>query len=101
MAGALGVCVGALSFASNMRATTKNRKITQTNELLKFFLTLESQKMFYELMAMEWTNYDDFEKKYGTDIGEEGIKNCAKRNVFWYGYDTLGRQLKRARAAGL
>jgi hypothetical protein len=94
MAGAFGVCVAALSFAFNMRVTTKNRKITQTNELLKFFLTLESQKIYYELMEMEWTNYDDFEKKYGTDIGEEGIANCAKRNVFWYGYDTIGRQLK-------
>jgi hypothetical protein len=44
---------------------------------------------------MQWTDYDDFEKKYGTDTGEAGKINCAMRHVFWFSYDAFGRQLRR------
>ena len=94
VAAAIGVCVAGFYYMMMLREQSRSRKIAQTNELLRFFLTLEGQKMFLELMNMEWTDYDDFEKKYGTDTGEEGVINCAKRHVIWFSYDTLGRQLK-------
>ena len=33
---------------------------------------VESMRKWVEAMNMEWTDYDDFEKKYGTDFNPDG-----------------------------
>jgi len=94
MIAATGVIIAAAFYVVNLREQRRSRRIAQTNELLKFFLTIEGQKIHLDLFEMKWSDYEDFERKYGTDTGEAGKLNCAMRNVYWYSYDTLGRQLK-------
>jgi hypothetical protein len=43
-------------------------------------------------MNMEWTDYDDFERKYGSDFNPD---NYAKRQAVLGSFDTLGQALKR------
>jgi hypothetical protein len=40
---------------------------------------------------MEWSDYDDFERKYGSDVD---VDNCAKRLTMWHSYDNLGAMLR-------
>jgi hypothetical protein len=83
MAGALGVCIAALSFVLNMRATTKNRKVTFTTNLLSTTASKEGILDFYELMSMRWTDFDDFKRKYDSRVNPENfIKRVHKWNIF-------------------
>jgi hypothetical protein len=54
-------------------------------------LSVETNKLFVELLSMKWDNYDDFEKKYGSDVSAD---NYAKRAHVWLTYDTIGNLLK-------
>ena len=91
MAGALGVCIGALSFAFNMRATAKNRKVTFTNNMLSSLWSKESNRDIAELMSMQWTDYDDFYRKYDSSVNPE---NWAKRIHYYVLYNNVGWQLR-------
>jgi len=50
---------------------------------------------YAELIYMEWRDYDDFEKKYGSDTNPE---NFSKRMIVWGVYDSLGMLLKQGLA---
>jgi len=89
--GSLGVFVAAVYYVMNLREQRRNRRISQTNEMQRFFLNYENQKIWFELLNMEWSDYDDFERRYGSDYG---LDNVAKRHLFWFNYDTLGNLLK-------
>ena len=98
IAGAIGVCIGGLSFAFNMRASQRNMKQTLETRKLSFvtsitnqLLSEEGQRRYGELLNMEWTDYDDFEKKYGSDYN---LDNYAKRMNVWKFYNTLGMLLR-------
>ncbi|MCX6654376.1 MAG: hypothetical protein NTY03_04550 [Candidatus Bathyarchaeota archaeon] len=41
----------------------------------------------WRVTTMEWRDYDDFERKYGSD---NNLDNYAKRLNVWYIYNTLG-----------
>jgi len=89
--GSLGVFVAAVYYVMNLREQRRNRRISQTNEMQRFFLNYENIKTWFELLNMEWSDYDDFERKYGSD---SGLDNAAKRHLFWFNYNTLGNLLK-------
>jgi hypothetical protein len=91
MAGALGVCVAALSFAFNMRATTKNRRASLTNNLMNSFLSEEGMKRWNELLTMNWKNFEDYHRKYDSTVNPD---NFAKRESFWNTCDLIGYQYK-------
>ena len=40
---------------------------------------------------MQWTDYDEFERKYGSDNNPD---NYAKRNLVWSQYNVIGYMLK-------
>jgi hypothetical protein len=91
MAGALGVCVAALSFAFNMRATTKNRRASLTNNLMNSFLSEEGMKRWYELEIMKWKDFEDFHRKYDSTVNPD---NYVKRQAFWNTCDLIGYQYR-------
>ena len=91
IAGALGVCVAGFYYMMMLREQGRSRKISQTNELLKFYSTIEGWKVWGELMKMSWSDYDDFENKYGSD---NNLDNFAKRHVVWGQLDAVGNQMK-------
>jgi hypothetical protein len=101
IAGASGVCIAAIFYILNLRISQRNQELTlkaqqQTLETRKLqFVTNitnqlnseEGHRRYVELMNMEWKDYDDFERKYGSDYN---IDNTAKRFCVWGNYNTLG-----------
>jgi hypothetical protein len=101
IAGALGVCIAAIFYVLNLRISQRNQELTlkaqqQTLETRKLqFVTSitnqlnseEGHRRYVELMNMEWKDYDDFERKYGSDYN---VDNAAKRFCVWGNYNTLG-----------
>jgi hypothetical protein len=99
IAGALGVCVAAAYYVMNLRISQKNQELSlKTQEL-----ALKSQQLyqqinkkeiirdFVELLNMEWSDYDDFERKYGAD---HNMDSYALRHSSWVLFDGLGYLLK-------
>jgi hypothetical protein len=91
MAGALGVCVAALSFAFNVRATTKSRRASLTNNLMNSFLSEDGMKRFHDLEIMEWKDFEDFYRKYDSTVNPD---NYVKRQAFWNTCDLIGYQYR-------
>ena len=91
MAGALGVCVAALSFAFNIRATTKTRRANLTNTLMNSFLSEEGMRRWSDLEIMEWKDFEDFRKKYDSTVN---TGNYVKRQAFWNTCDLIGYQYR-------
>jgi len=87
IAGAIGVCVAAIYYVIMVRINQRTMRITLTNNLIQRLLTDEFTAKVTELMYMEWKDYDDFERKYGSDNNPE---NFNKRSVVWNTYDALG-----------
>jgi len=98
VAAALGVCMATFYYAMmlreqrrNMKLTLETRQIGLMESLVQSLLSAESWSKWFELMNMEWKDYDDFEKKYGSDFN---IDNAAKRMCLWSQYDAVGNLLK-------
>ncbi|MCX6655123.1 MAG: hypothetical protein NTY03_08385 [Candidatus Bathyarchaeota archaeon] len=92
MAGALGVCIGALSFAFNMRASERNRRIQLVSQMSNDLINFEGYSKYFDLLNMEWRDYDDFEKKYGSDFN---VHAASQRFSVWLTFNKLGYMLSK------
>jgi hypothetical protein len=79
VAAAIGVCIAAMYYVLNLRETTRNRKVALTSNLLQAMFSEEGLKRHISLLNMEWSDWDDFQKKYDSKVNEE---NYVKRTVF-------------------
>jgi hypothetical protein len=89
MAGAIGVCIGALSFAFNMRASTKSRQVALVTTMLQSFNSPQGWRDFMELISMEWVDFEDYSRKYDSSVNFE---NFIKRMSLWELCDYVGWQ---------
>ena len=78
IAGALGVCIAAIFYVLNLRISQRNmkqtletRRIGLIDSITTRIANAEGRRNYQELMNYEWTDYDDFEKKYGSDYDME------------------------------
>jgi hypothetical protein len=91
IAAAFGVCLAALYYAMNLRETSVNRRIALTTALLQPFMSEEGTKLWWDLMSMEWKDWDDFKKRYDSRVNSE---NFTKRFAFWSLCNNLGHLYK-------
>ncbi|MCJ7574033.1 hypothetical protein MUO93_07205 [Candidatus Bathyarchaeota archaeon] len=98
VAAAIGVCAAAIYYMMVLRATQTNMRLTLETRKLQFIndvntglMTEEGLKRYATLLNMEWRDYDDFERKYGSDYN---LDNFAMRNSAWNGYDLFGAMLR-------
>ena len=80
IAGALGVCVAAVFYVLNLRISQVNMKANTETRQFQLLMQLsgpqftkEGFRTFLEFVSMEWKDYDDFEKKYGSDANPESL----------------------------
>ena len=92
MVAATGVLVAAAYYIMNLRENRKNMRVTLTNNIMLNLGTPTGMKQIIELLQMEWTDYEDFERKYGT---ENNLESASVRLSLWYTYNTLGELLRR------
>jgi len=90
-AGAISVVLGVIYYAINLRETTRNRRVTLTTNLMQSLVSLDGIRRYRELMAMQWSDFDDFLSKYDSQVNPE---NWNLRNLYWTTFEVLGLQYK-------
>jgi hypothetical protein len=95
VAAAIGVCVAAFYYVMMVRYTQRNMRVALTTTLIGNIADQKAWRTWLDLLYMEWSDYDDFEKKYGTDVGEAGMDNASKRLAVWNYYEVIGNLLRR------
>lgn len=81
-----GVIAGFSYYVLTVRNSQRSQQIARETQQLQLliqlasFQDLEFSKIDLEVINMEWTDYDDFERKYGSDYNPD---NYAKRMVVW------------------
>ena len=91
MVAATGVLIAATFYVLSLRETTLNRKAILTNNLMQYFLSEEGALRFIDLLQMQWSDMDDYMKKYDSSMNP---KNFAKRIAFWNTCEMLGYQYR-------
>jgi len=99
MAGALGVCVAAIFYVLNLRISQRNMRLTLETRRLSLIENIasgitdeEGQNRMIELENYDWTDYADFDKKYGS---ENNVGAAAKRYALWQDYSKIGMMLRK------
>ena len=86
----VSLVVGIIYYITILRNQDKTRQIQLLSQLSKYTQE-EFQKKEYQLYALEWNDYDDFEKKYGSD---SDLENYAIRYAIWSEHNKIGFILK-------
>jgi hypothetical protein len=93
-----GVIAGFTYYVLTVRNAQKGQRTADETRQLQTVMQLssmasyEGSKIYIELLNMEWNDYEDFERKYGSDTNTD---NFAKRQAIWRNFDALGLALKR------
>jgi hypothetical protein len=94
----VGILVGIIYYISIMRNNQKNQQLTLETRRLQLLMDLDREwkshdtySRILELMNMHWIDYDDFEKKYGSDYNPE---NFATRYSILYSLNSIGLLVK-------
>jgi hypothetical protein len=90
-----GVIAGFTYYVMTVRINQRAMRVNLTNSFLQQMSTNEFVKETTELLYMEWEDYDDFERKYGSDVD---VDNFNTRIHVWSTYDNLGNLLKTSMA---
>jgi hypothetical protein len=94
---ALSFIVAVTYYILVLRATERNRRIQIVSQLSRDLGTVEGMKYHFELLNMEWGDYDDFERKYGSDTNQEA---ASIRYSMWALYNSLGNMLRSGMVDG-
>ena len=99
VAAAIGVCAASAYYMmilratqQNMRLTLETRRIGVVENMMRMFTDTEGRKKAIELLNFEWTDYEDFERKYGSD---NNVDAAAKRYSLWNNWNSLGMMLRK------
>ena len=76
----------------NMEMTLETRRINIINSLTSYGVSPDGMKVYFEILNYKWTDYDDFERKYGSNNNMEAH---AKRNSIWAGFNVCGAMLRK------
>ena len=94
--GSLGVFVAAVYYVMTLRTTQRNLKANLETRQFQLLMhvaqsptSIEGQRRFIEWISMDWDDYDDFERKYGSDVNPE---NYALRASTSNWFNTMGIQ---------
>ncbi|MGD0805456.1 MAG: hypothetical protein ABSA11_15460 [Candidatus Bathyarchaeia archaeon] len=76
----------------NMKNTLETRRIGVVQNMMTALSSFEGQKAGIETANFEWKDYEDFERKYGTD---NDVDAAAKRFMLWQSWNGMGLMLRR------
>ena len=55
-------------YVMNLREVKRNRRITLTTTMLQPFMTEEGFNQINDILEMEWSDIDDFKRKYDSSV---------------------------------
>ncbi len=88
----LGVMVSILYYAMVLRNSNRTRAAQLFMSLHSEMSSMEGVSRFADTMYMEWDDYADFERKYGSD---NNPKAYLQRITLWNAYNNYGVLLKK------
>jgi hypothetical protein len=86
----VGVIAGLTYYIMTVRNQNKARQIQLIAQLADF-TSAEAQKRAYPLLSFQWEDYNDFERKYGSDTD---VESYAERYGAWSSMNRAGFLLK-------
>jgi hypothetical protein len=87
----IGIMASILYYASVIRNQNRTRQAQMFMQIYHQVSSKSFQRDWIELMNMEWEDYDDFERKYGSDNNPE---NFAMRASQWMAMNGVGAMLR-------
>jgi hypothetical protein len=94
----IALIVGIFYYITIMRNAQRNQQTAHESRQLQLLMQFSNQrnegdmKRSVELMNMEWEDYDDYERKYGSDFNPD---NYSKRMTSWGRFNMMGLLLRR------
>jgi hypothetical protein len=82
-----GVIAGLSYYILTVRNANRARKQTIVDQFHQHFAGQENQRIFIELLQMEWDDYEDYLNKYDS---EANIDNYTKRAHMWGACSRIG-----------
>jgi hypothetical protein len=76
--GSLGVFVAAVYYMMNMRQTIENRKAQLFTQITSVLMQKEWAQDFNELLTLEWSDFDDFARRYDSGVNMDHYSRRAK-----------------------
>ena len=76
----------------NMRQTLETRQISLIDNMVTRSMGEQGFRNLFELLRYEWKDYEDFEKKYGS---ENNVEASAKRFAIWQEFNLIGLMLRK------
>jgi hypothetical protein len=106
MVAATGVLIAAVYYVMTLKTTQRNqelmlkaqqqnletRRIALMDSIIARSINKEAMRSIFELLRYEWSDYGDFERKYGS---ENNVEAAATRYAVWNGYDSIGMMLRK------
>jgi hypothetical protein len=106
MVAATGVLVAAVYYVMTLKTTQRNqelmlkaqqqnletRRIGLMDSIIARSINKEAMRSIFELLRYEWSDYGDFERKYGS---ENNVEAAATRYAVWHAYDSIGMMLRK------
>jgi len=99
IAGALGVCVAAAYYVitlqvqqKNSKANLETRQAQFMNQIAEDISSLESMRSWVDASNIEWTDWEDFDKKWDSSMNPE---NASRRWSIMSKFDNLGWLLEK------
>ena len=87
----LSVSLAAFYYINALRNQSKARKIEMFMRLYEQRTTTEVTRRFFQHMGSNWEDYEDYLRKYDSEVNPE---HAAARNSHWSFYEGLGLLLR-------
>lgn len=89
---AVGIFVVSANYLRVSIEDSNKKRIETTNNLMQTLISKDGIRSYFEMLNLDWTDYNDFERKYGTDFNME---SAVTRFHLWATYDTIGHLLRK------
>ena len=84
--------IALIYYALQIRNQNRNRELQIFMDIFKSISSEENQRTWAELLYAEFTDYEDYMKKYDSSTNPE---HYGKRGSVWWNYNAIGFLLKR------
>ena len=75
-----------------MKLTLETRRISLIDSITVRTINEDGMKNYIELLRYDWKDFEDFEKKYGS---EDNVEAAARRYAIWTSYNSIGGMIRK------
>ena len=92
MLAATSVVIASTYYILTLRNTRLTRQAQLFNQVYQTFSSTELHRNYMELLNYEWEDYEDFDRKYGSD---NNLDSYSKRASLWLWFNGIGLLMQK------